>query len=806
MELNKKDESIEENKALLKVLFDNMDGGICVYNTDKVVIAFNERFAEMYFGHYRKMPVIGATLANLFDDEDIPRRQAELNEVLQNKKITYESSYFSRGKELFFKKSLSPLLVNEQVTGVVVHTTDVSEVYKKEHRLEKLNHELSLLSRINDAMIQIKDAQVLMESVCTLLTTQGAYAMAWITFKPQGHNPGNIILPAAYSGPAGELNYNYTTDPTGGLRTQGPVAQCMRTGQMATETHINLSDLDNSDIKQRIAATIALPLLLQDGQIAVLAVSSYNESAFGIDERNTLKRIAENLAFALRAIHAIEERDAANKQLKDSLKELSIYKAALDRSFIVDIADIKGTLTYVNDNLCNILQYNREELIGKSYSLLTGDITGASYYKELLDTLGKGDIWRGDIEIVAKNGAKYWVDTTVIPFKNEEDTIWQLVAIRIDITQKRIDEEALAKSKANLSTIFDNTAIGYVLVNEHLNIISFNQAAAAFATNELHHIPHVGDFMPAYFTPARRAYLEAATFEVLTGKIQVFELSYQHPDDELHWYNIRLLPVTNSNNITTGIIVEIRNVTQRMKEQQEREKITTDLIYRNNALEQFTYIVSHNLRSPVASIIGLTNLLTEMELGAEEQKAAIEGLGKLSGRLDEVIKDINEILSIKNKVNDYEEIISFSAITHDVEEYILQHYVPVQFTINTDFISIDKYRSVRNYIYSIFYNLISNSIKYSKKDVMPVINIKSSVDEDEGVVNLFFGDNGIGMDLKKSNSEIFGIYKRFHLHIEGKGLGLFMVKTQVEMLGGSIDVVSEVDKGTEFIIKLPLNT
>jgi signal transduction histidine kinase len=99
----------------------------------------------------------------------------------------------------------------------------------------------------------------------------------------------------------------------------------------------------------------------------------------------------------------------------------------------------------------------------------------------------------------------------------------------------------------------------------------------------------------------------------------------------------------------------------------------------------------------------------------------------------------------------------------------------------------------------VFYNLIVNSIKYRRKDVTLVIEIKSSVTYEH--VILSFKDNGLGIDLAKNHDRIFRLYKRFHSHVEGKGMGLFMVKTQIEALGGKINVNSVVNEGTEFIIE-----
>jgi signal transduction histidine kinase len=122
-------------------------------------------------------------------------------------------------------------------------------------------------------------------------------------------------------------------------------------------------------------------------------------------------------------------------------------------------------------------------------------------------------------------------------------------------------------------------------------------------------------------------------------------------------------------------------------------------------------------------------------------------------------------------------------------------------TIVTDFSQVPGILTIRSFLQSIFYNLISNSIKYKQPNMDLVITIKSM--RLGSNVRLTFADNGMGIDLATQGSKVFGLYKRFHLgHAEGKGMGLFMVKTQVESLGGYISIKSDVNKGTEFTIDL----
>ncbi len=244
----------------------------------------------------------------------------------------------------------------------------------------------------------------------------------------------------------------------------------------------------------------------------------------------------------------------------------------------------------------------------------------------------------------------------------------------------------------------------------------------------------------------------------------------------------------------------VQDVTERKIAELERAKITNDLIQRNRDLEQFTFIISHNLRAPTANIMGLTDYLQSEKLSHEENKEFLKALATSALSLDSIIKDINSILQVKREVNEKKELISFSQLVNDI--YIgfgnineKQHVILIP-----DFSEVDEIFSFKGYLYSIFYNLISNSIKYRRPNEQLLIEIKSK--KENGKIILSFKDNGLGIDLKTKGDKIFGLYTRFHSHVEGKGMGLFMVKTQVEAIGGKITVASEVNKGIEFTIIL----
>jgi signal transduction histidine kinase len=172
-----------------------------------------------------------------------------------------------------------------------------------------------------------------------------------------------------------------------------------------------------------------------------------------------------------------------------------------------------------------------------------------------------------------------------------------------------------------------------------------------------------------------------------------------------------------------------------------------------------------------------------------------------AGRLNSVITDLNDVLQLKVGGVEKKEVVLLSKVTEAILNTIQKQIDDQQAVVEIDFSAINELVTVRSYLHSIIYNLIINAIKYRQATVAPKIIIRSRKLTDG--LELVIADNGIGIDLKRRKNEVFGLYKRFHSHVEGKGIGLFMVKTQVEILGGNVSVESTVGQGTQFILFFP---
>jgi signal transduction histidine kinase len=225
----------------------------------------------------------------------------------------------------------------------------------------------------------------------------------------------------------------------------------------------------------------------------------------------------------------------------------------------------------------------------------------------------------------------------------------------------------------------------------------------------------------------------------------------------------------------------------------------TELIKHNNELRQFSFTVSHNLRGPVASLIGLVNLIDGENLHGSEQQIFTHIKSTLA-QLDNIIRDLSKIIDIRNDIFRLRQKIELPAELNELAKLFKNEIDSHHIVIKADFSECAEIYSVKALVHSILYNLISNAIKYRSPERQPCIEIKSSCTDDFYV--LVVRDNGLGIDLATHRENLFKLYKRFHYHTEGKGLGLYLIKLQAETLGGSVEVESEINKETLFKIIL----
>jgi len=274
-------------------------------------------------------------------------------------------------------------------------------------------------------------------------------------------------------------------------------------------------------------------------------------------------------------------------------------------------------------------------------------------------------------------------------------------------------------------------------------------------------------------------------------------ISYKK-DGQEYWVSFSMIPIFDKDGKLSHWISIQRDITDQKNQEKEKEQLIRELTQNNKDLKQFSYITSHNLRAPLSNLTGLLNLIEDIPVENSDLKLILNGFTKSTHLLNETINDLVKVVIIKDNPSIQKENVLFSEVFESVFNqlnYLINLHQPI-IKINLEQDSLSNINKA--YLESIILNLLTNAIKY--RDHSRKLKISISTKENEDQTILTFEDNGIGIDIERNKDKIFGLYQRFHNYPDSKGLGLYLVKSQVETMGGTIDVQSEVDKGTKFTL------
>jgi signal transduction histidine kinase len=490
------------------------------------------------------------------------------------------------------------------------------------------------------------------------------------------------------------------------------------------------------------------------------------------------------------------------------MKALAAEKLKRD-ALINNIPDVMWSidrdyrLIDANKSFYNALHYLTGKPFNPGDSLLYENLDQASIkqWVDLYDRALGGETFVEAVNIAA--GDSGWAEVTLSPIYDGDEIVGAACYSK-EINQRMRAEELIKQSEKNMAHAQRLAHIGSwdieltggdpfakiaIWSDETFRILGFDKntttpSLQAF-TERLH--------------PEDKDYVMGAIASGISNNDNT-PIQYRiiWPDGTVRWLRSEGEVLYNADGKPVRIVGSHQDITEAMRLQLESEKITLDLIERNKELEQFAYIVSHNLRGPVSNIIGITDELLITPPTDDIYPEFLAGLKNSTDKLDGVIKDLGFILQRKREVTEQRESVNFSELVEDIKGSIKNMITESGTTIEYHF-DVPNIVSLKSYLYSIFYNLITNSIKYRNATVAPAIKITSAVNN--GFTELLFTDNGMGIDLEKNGDKVFGLYKRFHTHTEGKGMGLYMVKSQVESLGGTINISSELNKGTTFTLR-----
>jgi PAS domain S-box-containing protein len=369
----------------------------------------------------------------------------------------------------------------------------------------------------------------------------------------------------------------------------------------------------------------------------------------------------------------VTEKALAEQKIAEKAKEINDIRSALDESTIVTITDQKGVITFVNDKFCSVSKYSKEELIGQYHYVDNPEYQLNQFIKNIWKTIANGKVWKGDIKNRAKDGSYYWVDSTIVPFLDDQGKPYQYIAISSDIT-----EQKLAKQKLSSALI--------------------------------------------------------------------------------------------------------------------------DLEKTNKELDQFAYIVSHDLKAPLRAINNLSEWIVEDM--PEMPEAVNANFGLLRGRIMRMENLINAVL-------DYSRIgrTKIEKQTTDLKKMLYQIVDSIVPTEGFEIYiadNIPEIKIARILFQQIFSNLISNAVKYNDK---PIGKIECFYESFPDFHQFTIKDNGPGI-AEEYHKKVFKVFQTIEARDkkESTGIGLSIVQKIIEEAGGTIRIESEEGKGASFIFTIPKET
>ena len=463
------------------------------------------------------------------------------------------------------------------------------------------------------------------------------------------------------------------------------------------------------------------------------------------------------------------------------------YLSLVDRLPIGIVVHKQGKLVFANSQAYQILACKKsDELIGTDVLNFVHPDYHQRLARRMKETAG---LLAPMVEqqYIRMDGKVIDVETMSSPFTFQGEPCMQVIFR--DITERKQTEERIKKNETLLAQLFQNIPMAVVLLNEQCKVEQVNKGFEemfGFTLDELK-----GKSINDFIVPEELVHEGVDLNNLITAnRIVSIETIRKNRNGKLVNVILYGMPVMLDNQ-TIGIYGVYVDFT-------DRKKVEEELKIRNTELDNFVYKVSHDLRAPLSSILGLVNL-ARLPGNTDNPMDYIDIIGEKVQHLDHFIGDVlshskNLKMDVTTSKVDFEHIIdrTFEDLNYLEGAKEMVRHVRIE---GVEFFS-DPWR-----ISEIFRNLISNAVKYRQLNITtPEINVKIRVDNHHA--EIVFADNGIGID-DVNLAKIFEMFYRATEQSDGSGIGLYIVKNAVEKLGGQISVASKVNQGTRFSIVLP---
>ena len=535
---------------------------------------------------------------------------------------------------------------------------------------------------------------------------------------------------------------------------------------------------------------LGVPIILKKKSIGIMVLQSYNNpNAYDQSTIDLLQTIASQLAVFIE-----------QQEFESQIRLLS--KAIEQSSVMVIITDKNNNIQFANRKFCQVTKYSLDEVIGKNPNILKSSYHSEDLYKDIWRALSLGQEWTGEILNRKKDGNLYWVSSTISPVFNSNGKITNYISIQEDITEKKKLQEKIESSEKQLRTIWEYSIDGMRLTDVNGIIVDVNPALCEMYGVEKRNF--IGKPFYYFIKNYSGGGLNKFKENIISGNF-----------DKLKEYTLELESGKTLNVELTNSVIKLDDGTIYLfsifRDISEKKKMISDLIAaKENAEEmnriktQFFATMSHELRTPFMGILGYTELLRE-KVNDEEGIMFLDGITRSSNRMVETLTNILDLTKFESgkterKIEQIDINLVILEICEQFKYQALKKNLSFENDINlpSDF----KLSSNEKLLRSIINNLISNAIKFTS---VGKVKISSFLAGNEFVIEV--EDTGIGIPKEKQEI-IFDEFRQVSegqaRAFEGTGLGLSLVKKFVELLGGRIEVESELNKGSKFIVYFPV--
>ncbi|AMM51929.1 hypothetical protein TH61_13085 [Rufibacter sp. DG15C] len=485
-------------------------------------------------------------------------------------------------------------------------------------------------------------------------------------------------------------------------------------------------------------------------------------------------------------------------ETKEELEKLALVASQITQGVV--ITDANGITEWVNKGFTHLMGFTLEDMVGKKPGvLMQGPKTDQATVGYIRDMLHKQEPFNATLTNYTKDGKEIFIAMGITPIFSEAGKLVRFIGILQDVTDQVHNEQELER----LALVASKTKNGVLICDSEWRIqwvnVGFTRLMGYTMAEALGQQPK--HLLKSHNTQNTDA---SPPWENLyKGELVSFKAPNGRKDGTDVWLSVDISPIFNDKGELTSYVVVQTDITDLKNSEMELSKLADDLYRQNSDLQKFTYIVSHNLRSPVSNALGITKLMSQADKNSKAFDISLDYLSQSIQQLDTVLRDMNTILTVRDSAGnlwlekvDVRDVLDQALASF--KEQLDQSNAEVTIKTSERLFA----RANKAYLYSIFHNLISNSLKYKAEDRPLKISIKCFGNQEKATA-ISFSDNGSGFDTEKARGHIFKLYKRFHKEQDGRGMGLYLVKSHLDAMGGHIEVTSQIGVGTRFLIYLP---